>query len=301
VFPAAAVLAGGASANHELNVRLYFAALLASLAWGVGQVVNDRFDVAADRIDAPDRPMVREPLPVRTVLCVALLVGTAIALGFYACAPNSWPLLLASALLMVSYTWFKRWPLVGNLAFAALLGAAALLGLQVASGQEKFVFPASDAQTRIALVMLIAATYVQANYEKDLPGDQAAGYRTLASLIGLRASAALRLIAYATVGAIAVNSPTSPFGIFLLTVGTANGVVSAAGVLIGPQPSRAQRGYRSAVHSAAFSLLALGIGTVPAVTAGDKARLVPTDIVIGGLALLSVLLIERAFRLSPNP
>jgi 4-hydroxybenzoate polyprenyltransferase len=307
VFPAAAVLAGAASVLHGkpeapgsglLDAKMCLTVILVSAAWGVGQLANDVFDVKADAVEAPHRLLVRQPSSSCLVLKVASAAGLLIALSLYLLEPSSWPLLLASAVLMMSYTIFKRWPFTGNLAFAALLACAACLGAQVAGNDTWWRTELHGGTVRLVLVAVCGASYLQSNYEKDLAGDHAAGYRTAAWLLGLRASALLRLAVYAGFTVCAASVLSTWMGVVLLTLGAALCGLSALWVIAAPQQASARLSYRFAVHGAAFSILA--IADLPQgvkLTSFEPA----SGVLISVFALFSLVLVERAFRHSDNP
>ncbi len=307
VFPAAAVLAGAASVlrvtpeargSASLNADLCLTVILASAAWGAGQLANDAFDVEADAIEAPHRLLVRQPSSSWLLLKVASAAGLLIALSLFLLKPSSWPLLLASALLTMSYSIFKRWPFTGNLAFAALLACAACLGAQMASNDASWRTDLHGGTMCLVLVAVCGASYLQSNYEKDLAGDHAAGYRTAAWLLGLRASALVRLAVYAGFSFFAASVLSTWIGVVLLTLGATASGLSALWVIAAPQQGIARLSYRFAVHGAAFSTLA--IADLPQ---GMKLTSVePTSgALISVVALSSLVLVERAFRRSDNP
>ncbi len=288
----------GAPGSGSLDASLCLTVILASAAWGVGQLANDVSDVETDTIEAPHRWMVRQPLPSWLVLNLATTTGLLIALSLYLLEPSAWPLLLAAAVLMPSYTLFKRWPFAGNLVFAALLGCAVGLGAQVVDNDIGWRTNLHGESVRLLLVAVCGASFVQSNYEKDLRGDHAAGYRTAAWLLGLRASALLRLALYAGFTVLAASVLATWIGTVLLTLGAALSALSAVWVFSAPQQASARSSYRFAVHGAALSTLA--IADLPH---GMKlASFEPTSgFLIGVFALISVVLVERAFRQSDNP
>src|SRR5262245_32993300 len=99
-LPAGAALAGAATGTPEAQpTRIALATLAAALGWGVGQLVNDLMDRAADAVDAPDRATVRGLLPDGPTLLVALLLGLAVASATLAVHPHGFWLACAAAVL----------------------------------------------------------------------------------------------------------------------------------------------------------------------------------------------------------
>jgi geranylgeranylglycerol-phosphate geranylgeranyltransferase len=289
-LPAGAALAGGAASSATPGWRIAAAAALSGLGWGVGQLLNDLLDREADMIDAPDRPAVRGALPEGPTMLVAMLLGGGIAASISVLHPGAAWLALGAALLLVGYGPAKRMPLLGNVAHGALVAVAALIGGASATPTS----PLSEVVARTARTALVvggwAMVYLEANYEKDRRGDGMAGYLTLPRLIGLRASAALR-----GVGAIALALFAYHRGLLagevaraMMALGVLLVIVSSSAVLRAGTEQAALRGYRASVHAAALGLLALGC---PAL--GNLGTL--------GVTCLNGLVVERAFRRSPNP
>ncbi len=289
-LPAGAALAGGAASATAPGWRVAMAAVLSGLGWGVGQLVNDLLDREADRIDAPDRPAVRGTLPEGPTMLVAMLLGVGIALSISLVHPGAVWLGIGSALLLLGYGPAKPTPLLGNVAHGALMAMAALIGGASAMPASSLREVVARTGPAAAVVAGWAMVYLEANYEKDRRGDGMAGYRTLPRLIGLRASAALRAAAAIALGVIAYRQGLLPGSTApaMMALGVLLVTVSSALVLGAGTEQAALRGYRASVHAAALGMLALGSAVL-----GDLGTL--------GVASLNGLVVERAFRLSPNP
>ena len=289
-LPAGAALAGGAACPAAPGWRIATAAALSGLGWGVGQLVNDLLDREADRIDAPHRPAVRGVLPEGPTMLVAMLLGVGIAFSISLLHPGAVWLGLLSALLLLGYGPAKRTPLLGNVAHGALMAMAALIGGASAAPTSSLSVVVARTAPTAAVVAGWAMVYLEANYEKDRRGDGMAGYRTLPRLVGLRASAALRGAAAIALGLVAYRHGLLPGLVApgMMALGVLLVIVSSSLVLGAGTEQAALRGYRASVHAAALGMLALGSAAV-----GDLAML--------GVASLNGLVVERAFRLSPNP
>lgn len=282
VFPGAAAIAGAAAAPrvHSLP-SVVIVSIATAVSWGIGQLINDLVDVEADRIDAPDRAGVRGLLPEGPTVAVAILLGIVVTIAVASVGPLPLGLLALSALLLLAYHPAKMLPGLGNLAHGALMGSVAALG---------FVSAAPDALASVvsvvAIVAIVAAVYLEANYEKDAAGDRAAGYRTLAHVLGVRGSALTRLIL-----GIAALWLARRFG--LLSTSAAEGLALASSVLLCVSValafvSRALIGYRFAVHAATLALSAL---------AAPLLGTVGSAVFVGVASLLT----EQAFLTSKNP
>jgi 4-hydroxybenzoate polyprenyltransferase len=290
-FPAAAALSGASAAGRgDRPGTVALAAVAAAVAWGVGQLLNDLGDVESDRHDAPDRPAVTGELPAAPAAAVALVLGVMVAVALGSVHPRAWLLVLSSALCLLAYPLAKPLPVLGNLAHGALMGTVSVIGF-AAARPELGLAEIGRAAWPIALVTgASAALYLQANYEKDRAGDALAGVRTLAHVLGIRASALVRGagvlgLAYWMVRLGLVAGPSS----LALAVGaTCVVTLSAARALLGNDEASALAGYRWAIHGTTALLLAPAVpmlGSLPSL----------------GFLTGAALLVERAFSRSPNP
>jgi geranylgeranylglycerol-phosphate geranylgeranyltransferase len=290
VFPAGAALVGAAGAGQiAVSWRVGLAAAAAGLGWGVGQLVNDLLDVEADRVDAPDRPAVRGLLPLGPTAAVALALALLVTLVTLTLHPAAPLLAVMAALLLAVYPAAKRLPGAGNLAHGALVSTAAAIGLAAAAPDQSLLELAAVAWPSAAYTGLVAALYLQANCEKDRAGDARAGYRTLAHVLGVRLSAALRAGSVLVIVWLAVEwqlAASLPARV-ALGAGALLTLISAVPSLLRGTDRAALGGYRFAVHATTALMLA------------PVTRLSPALAV--ALVVLSLLLFERAFQKSPNP
>lgn len=290
-FPAAAALAGAAAVpGSRLSLRIVVAAGAVGVAWGVGQLLNDVLDLEADAHDAPERPMVSGALPEGPAAAVALLLGVAVTVALACVHPLGLVLTALSALLLFSYGRAKARPGLGNLAHGALMAVMAWIGAAAALPDASLLWILGRVWPVAALTAAVAAVYLQANYEKDRVGDGRAGYRTLAHVLGLRQSALLRALTGLALGVAAhvlhlLDSVTARAlgGGFVACL-----LLSAGWTAWGGDERSALRGYRFAVYATVAGLLVLAaplLGPVGAV----------------GFLLVTVVLVEAAFRSSKNP
>jgi len=289
VFPALACWAGAsASARSADRTGVILVALALGVAWAVGQLLNDLFDVEADAVDAPDRPAVRGLLPEGPTAFAASLLGLAVAVALSLSHPSGWAMALASALLMLAYAPAKALPLLGNLAHGALMALLALVGALVARPAVPLAEVVGATWPTLAVVGALAALYLQGNYEKDRDGDAKAGYRTLAHVLGVRGSA---------LGRVLVATPLYLAFSGRVAEGAARWAWSASACMLALSALASLRdgarqgalaGYRFTIHSTV-----LGLGALALPFLGLSAAL--------ALFALATLLFELAFARSANP
>jgi geranylgeranylglycerol-phosphate geranylgeranyltransferase len=287
-IPAGAALAGAAAA-HRIDApwRVLLAVAAAGLGWGGGQLLNDLLDTSADRLDAPHRPAVRGALPAGPTLLVVTGLGVLVSSAVLLVHPAGYVLALVAAILLLSYGAARRVPFFGNLAHAALVATAACIGAAAARPDLALSECLASTWQRAALCGGWAALYLEANYEKDRRGDRAAGYVSLAHLLGVRWSAALRACCALLLGWAALPGLTGTPERFAFAVSTLLVLVSTAQPLrFGSEPA-ALRGYRFAVHGANLGLLSLGMSVSP--------------VAVLACMVASAALTERAFGKSGNP
>ncbi|MDQ3935866.1 MAG: UbiA family prenyltransferase [Actinomycetota bacterium] len=195
--------------------------------YGVGVLTNDYVDREADAINAPDRPFVTgEVSPERTMAFIAVLCVTTLALSI-AFAPSVaiWSAIALGGHLLYELT--KPIPMLGNvvngfdIAVFTLVGAAA--GAPGAAWHD-----APQAVWLYALLIgIVMSGFCLVGYFKDVPGDRAAGYRTLPVFLGpdrarwfappfpLVAVAAVLALAIADPGALGSDGANAAFGALL--------------------------------------------------------------------------------------
>ncbi len=258
-------------------VRLHFFAFPAAAALAGA--------AAAARVDAPLGVAV-----AAAAAALALVLGLGVAGVVCALHPSGALLAGLAIVLLLVYQRAKAYPLLGNLAHGAMLACAAAIGSAAAMPDVSLAASLPDVAPALILVGVIAALYLQANYEKDRVGDAAAGYRTLAHVLGVRASAALRLLGMAAAMLSAhrlgiVAGPVAQAFALGAVLGTG---LSAAVALRGGTEAASLGGYRFAIHATTAALLAIAASSLsPGVCAG---------VFVVGTALAEV-----AFRRSPNP
>lgn len=172
------VLLGGWLATPSLPAPILLAALSAALIAAAGYVENDRLDLAVDRISHPDRPLPSGSLSVGAAR-VLFLSGYGAGLVVSLACPPPLPLLAAAVtLLLTAYNrLLKHYPLVGNLAVAAVGGAPFLYG----------GFAVGDPGPSALPAVLASTFHLAREILKDIqdrPGDAAVNGRTLPIVAG---------------------------------------------------------------------------------------------------------------------
>jgi len=165
-------------------------ALAAFLICAAGNVLNDLVDIPIDRINRPDRVLVRGLFSRQAVLLavvilnlgavgVALLVNSLVALT-----------VSGSGILLLLYNLrFKRMLLTGNLAVALLAGLTFLVGGMAIDSKLAFTLPGPLVPAVFAFVLHMVREIVKDVY--DLEGDRAAGLRTLPLVHGVSTALAV--------------------------------------------------------------------------------------------------------------
>jgi len=189
VPPAACPLAG---VGALLGTVLPAAAALGLVAAG-GYAVNDRCDLAMDKVNRPQRPLPAGELSPRTASLFGGFCWLA-ALGLAWLGPREgfWIVPGCIVLSLVYALWLKPTGLPGNLAVALMTSLALAYGA-TALGALELVLPIA------ALAFLVNLSRELYKDVEDLPGDEAAGARTLAVRLGGRWT---RLIGSATAFAV---------------------------------------------------------------------------------------------------
>ena len=185
LIAAAGVAVGGILALGRVAVpgALVWAMLSALGLGAAGNAANDVFDVEADRINRPLRPLVRGDLSREAAIAIA---GAAGGFGLFAAwwvGRAQFVLALLALAVMLGYSpWLKPHGLRGNLAVALVAGLPLIYGA-VAVG---------DARAGLVPSLLAAALHLARELVKDVEdvaGDLAAGRRTVPIVWGPDAGA----------------------------------------------------------------------------------------------------------------
>lgn len=176
---------------------------------------NDLCDVAADRVNKPDRPLVTGVVDARAALALSVALFAAWVLLHLFAASSALPIVAGLSALSIAYSaWLKRTVLAGNLAIAAVSSLSILWVPLIARGALRPVLlPAID-------VFLFVLAQEILKTAEDAAGDARAGMRTLATAIGVTRTlgvfAAVALLAAIGVVATVALAPMSRAGAALL-------------------------------------------------------------------------------------
>ena len=153
-----------------------------------GNVINDYFDVAIDKVNKPRRALPSGQITQRDALLYAItltLFGVALTLFMNLICLG---LAMLNAALLVLYSWkLKRSALVGNLLIGYLTGSVFLFGGAAVSA---FFLPG---MLFLSAMLAITSREIVKDVE-DLPGDKRAGASTLPIRYGVAPSLAVATI-----------------------------------------------------------------------------------------------------------
>jgi len=259
-LPAAAapVIVGSALAfaDGAFRVDILVVTLAAALAIQIG--VNFANDLA-DAVHGADGPARLGPTravasgllaPAEMRRGILVVFGVAVLLGLYLVAQAGWVVAVIGVLSILAALGYTAGPFpygyhgLGEVFVFVFFGLVATVGTRYVYDRS---IPAAAWMAGIAMGALATAILV-ANNLRDIDGDRAAGKRTLAVLIGARATRVLYVglivIAYAVVGA-----------------GIAGGVLPVATVGVLLAVPKASALIRRAWHDEGAALVALLVGT----------------------------------------
>ncbi|MCD6289898.1 MAG: geranylgeranylglycerol-phosphate geranylgeranyltransferase [Anaerolineae bacterium] len=230
----------------------------AGAMWAItsfGYVTNDIHDLAADRINKPDRPLPSGRVSLRAAHGAAMLLSIG-AIGL-ASTIDSLAVIaacLALAMLMAYNIWLKSTVLLGNVLIAVLSGMALGVGGYTVGYPWRLAWPAAP------ITSFILAREVLKTIE-DVEGDRQAGVQTISTRWGEhRASHIFTVLAFGCAGItwLAYRFADLSTAYLVITSMIALGMVySAIRVERSPTPASARVGLRLSKVSYALGLLAL--------------------------------------------
>lgn len=201
-----AVAAGGLKALLDLSVAI---ASIAALLIEAGVFAyNDILNIEEDRVNCPERPLVRGDLSLREAAVFGVvMLAAGLCLAY---AAGLWVLALASLAVVVGMlynAWLKRWGPLGNLTVAFSTALPFVYGSVAALGTWEGV----PLRTWLFFLVALLATYGREVVKgiKDIEGDRKVGVRTYAIILGPRKAAWVSLLF--TSVAIALSVPVAFF------------------------------------------------------------------------------------------
>jgi len=203
-------------------------------------ILNDYFDLEIDKINAPERPLPSGLVSKRDVVLLSSVVAL---LGFVTSYMISMTALFVVFLVWVVgilYNWRVKWTgFLGNLLVSFSVGMAFIFGgIAVGNPYEKVVWWFGAIAMFIDLGEEIAADAI------DIQGDQQAGSRSLAIVLGLEK--ALKISGMIFLFVIVISSLPFILGwlgwIYLLPISIMDGVILFSTVqLLNPQSAERRR------------------------------------------------------------
>jgi len=168
--------------GHSIEINVILAALSASLVMASGNIINDIYDIAIDKINKSLRPLPSGKIQIKSAYSLYfLLILVSIVLSFLV-GEMALIIVLFSILLLFLYSkYLKRIPLLGNLTVAFLTGLVFIFGGVVVENPTAAIVPALFA----FLINLIREIVKDM---EDVEGDRKSGVITFSSKFGFQKS-----------------------------------------------------------------------------------------------------------------
>ncbi len=171
------------------------AGLAAFLVCAAGNVINDIVDIDIDRINRPERVLVRGDLSISYARNLAIVLALLALISGVAVNIEVTVAVAAALVLLLLYNlWLKRVRLVGNVVIALLSGLTFMTGGWAVNPQLAMILPGP-------LIPAVFAVFFHMVREilkdaQDVEGDRRAGVTTLPQKIGVPASVMAGLILF---------------------------------------------------------------------------------------------------------
>jgi len=168
--------------GHSIEINVILAALSASLVMASGNIINDIYDIAIDKINKSLRPLPSGKIQIKNAYSLYfLLILVSIVLSFLV-GEMALIIVLFSILLLFLYSkYLKRIPLLGNLTVAFLTGLVFIFGGVVVENPTAAIVPALFA----FLINLIREIVKDM---EDVEGDRKSGVITFPIKFGFQKS-----------------------------------------------------------------------------------------------------------------
>jgi geranylgeranylglycerol-phosphate geranylgeranyltransferase len=184
VIAAGAVWVGAWLTGFDLPIlRVLLSSASAFLVCAAGNLLNDVVDLPIDRINRPERALVRQVVSVpRAKLLVVVFNLVAIAISM-SVSWQVWVVVTISAVLLFAYNlYLKRVALMGNFVVALLSALTFIVGGMAVEVRLIPALPGPLVPAAFALLFHLVREIVKD--VEDLEGDRTAGVTTLAHRIG---------------------------------------------------------------------------------------------------------------------
>ncbi|MDH3890232.1 MAG: geranylgeranylglycerol-phosphate geranylgeranyltransferase [candidate division Zixibacteria bacterium] len=174
----------------EASVAYYgpaMAALCAAFVCAAGNIVNDLVDIDIDRINRPQRVLVRQALSRRYAITLAVILNlAALAVALTVSMAVALIGLVAIGLLMAYNFKLKRVTFLGNVIISILGGMTFLTGGMAVDTAAAFGLPGPLIPALFAFIFHLVREIVKD--VQDIEGDRRLEVRTLPQLVGVRRS-----------------------------------------------------------------------------------------------------------------
>lgn len=158
--------------------RLYIGIVAVIFVMFAGNIINDIFDLETDRINKPQRPLVKSRFNIKFIYSIYFIFSI---LSFFISFFLSWRLSLIvifSSVILYFYSYkLKRIPFLGNFVISFLSGLLFIFGSEIAGNISKGVFPAL-----FAFLMTLGREILKDI--EDINGDKYIGRKTLPIVLG---------------------------------------------------------------------------------------------------------------------
>ncbi len=228
-------------------------------------VLNDIADIEIDRVNAPNRPLVRGDISIRVALVCHFIF--ALAGVFSSALIGMWPLIIAVAgwILSAFYDlWGKKSGFPGNFLVALATSLPFPYALAVAGRIDRSI---------LVYWTMVFLTVLGREIVKDIAdveGDRVAGVSSLPIIIGERSAAVIAGILYlsaVTISPLPVLWSEVSFLSYIPLVAIVDVILVSETIRIIRRPDR-----ENAVKSKSMVLLAMLIGLIAFLTAGIVGR-----------------------------
>lgn len=187
------VVAGAATVTGSLaDWRIMLGALSTSLVLMSGNAINDVYDLEADRVNKPDRPLPRGDLTVHQAQLISLVLSASAVIVGYAINTNCFLISLLYSLIFYLYAmWLKPIGFLGNVVVSSGTGVSLIFGALTV-----------DWVNQLTLVFALCAFILNLGREvakgvEDIQGDKVRNVRTVAIQYGVHAAGNLVVLSYA--------------------------------------------------------------------------------------------------------
>ncbi len=177
------IVAAAICIDGEYQVyKIILAAFSASLTLSAGNIINDIKDIAIDKVNHPERPLITGKITVSQAKAeYVLLTFIALLLSFFINLPAFVIALSATVLLLLYSYYFKMVPILGNLIVSILTGLVFIYGGVVVNNPLAAIIPAIFA----FLINLIREIVKDM---QDVEGDLKQGVITFPGKFGFNSS-----------------------------------------------------------------------------------------------------------------